>query len=53
MPALYKSKIWLTKKYQAEHLNARQIAVLCNTTEVTVWRWLDHFGLIRNRRNLK
>jgi len=50
---LYQSKAWLTRKYQREHLDAKQIAALCNTTEVTIWRWLDRFGLIRHRRNLK
>lgn len=47
---LYANRRWLERKYITEGLTAKEIAKECNTTEVTIDRYLDHFNLKRNRR---
>lgn len=50
---LYQNQIWLRRKYVDERKTAKEIADMCGVTEMTVFRHLEKFGLIRNSRNLK
>lgn len=43
----YKSEAWLRSKYRT--LTAAKIAELCGVTEMTITRYLDHFGIQRRR----
>jgi len=47
MPAYYKSKKWLTRKYITERLTETKIAEICGTTQVTINKWLRKFNLKR------
>jgi DNA-directed RNA polymerase specialized sigma subunit len=47
---LYQSEPWLRRKYVNEKKTAKEIAEMCGVTEMTVFRHLEKFGLIRNSR---
>lgn len=47
---LYKSPTWLKRKYVTERKTAAEIAEICGVTEMTITRYLQEFGLIRNPR---
>jgi transposase len=42
---LYASEAWLRRKYLHEGLSETEIAVLADTTQVTINTWLKRFGL--------
>jgi len=46
----YRSKEWLTRRYRKMGMTAAEIAKECGVTEMTIDRYLDEFGLKRNRR---
>lgn len=46
----YQSPTWLKRKYVDEGKTAKEIAEMCGVTEMTIVRYLDKFGLIRNAR---
>lgn len=47
---LYQSEVWLRRKYVTEKKTAKEIADLCGVSEMTITRYLDKFGLMRNAR---
>lgn len=47
---LYQNQVWLKRKYVDERKTAKEIADLCGVSEMTIVRYLDKFGLIRNAR---
>ena len=47
---LYQSKVWLQRKYVTEKKTAKEIAEICGVTEMTIFRYLEKFGLMRNAR---
>jgi DNA-directed RNA polymerase specialized sigma subunit len=47
---LYQSEVWLKRKYLIEKKTAKEIAEMCQVTEMTIFRYLEKFGLIRNSR---
>jgi hypothetical protein len=47
---LYTSEAWLRRRYVTEKKTAAEIAKICGTTEMTIDRYLDKFGLKRGRR---
>jgi len=47
---LYQSESWLKRKYVVERKSAAEIAELCSVTEMTITRYLQKYGLIRNSR---
>jgi transposase len=49
----YKSKIWLTKRYQTDGKTVTAIANECGVSYQTVYNWLVRFELIRNGRSWK
>jgi hypothetical protein len=46
---LYQSRAWLRRKWEVEKLSEGEIAKLAGTTQVTVNRYLRHFGLKKER----
>jgi transposase len=40
----------MRRKYVAEGKTAAEIAKMCGVSEMTITRYLDKFGLIRNSR---
>ena len=44
------NKAWLRRRYITQGKSAKEIAKECGVTEVTIDRYLDKFGLKRNRR---
>jgi len=46
----YQSEPWLKRKYVVEKKTAAEIAELCGVTEMTILRYLQKYGLIRNSR---
>ncbi|MCA1799700.1 MAG: helix-turn-helix domain-containing protein [Actinobacteria bacterium] len=48
---LYSSKAWLRRRYVDEGKTAAEIAKMAGVTEMTITRWLDHHGLLRNKRS--
>ena len=47
---LYESYNWMRKKYTVEKKTEQEIAVLANTTQATINRWLVKHGLKKKRR---
>lgn len=50
---LYKSKAWLTKRYQVDKKTIQEIAKECDTSHQTIFRYLTEFGLMRDQRTWK
>lgn len=48
---LYTNKTWMTKRYQDENKTAAEIAKMTGVSEMTIMRWLDTHGLLRNKRS--
>lgn len=48
---LYQNKAWMTKRYQDENKTAAEIAKIAGVSEMTITRWLDQHGLLRNKRS--
>jgi DNA-directed RNA polymerase specialized sigma subunit len=48
---LYQNQAWLRRKYVDERKTAKEIADMCGVTEMTIFRHLEKFGLIRNSRS--
>ena len=46
---LYQSKEWLFRRYVVQKKTVTEIAKECNVSEMTIQRYLDHFGLIKKR----
>lgn len=46
---LYNSRAWLQRKYEVEKMAIRDIAELTGATEMTIYRKLHEFGLIKKR----
>lgn len=46
---LYTSRVWLKRKWEVEKLSEQQIAELAGTSQPTIHRWLEKFGLIKSR----
>lgn len=42
---LYKSALWMKRKYIHEGLSEEEIARLCNTSQATISRWLRKHNL--------
>jgi len=51
MVKLYESKAWMKRRYVDEHKTAAEIAKLAGVTEMTITRWLETHGLLRNKRS--
>lgn len=49
MADLYKSEIWLRRKYLVEKKTPEEIAKICNTSHMTIYRYLDKYGLKKKR----
>lgn len=47
---LYQNQAWIKRKYVDERKTAKEIAEMCGVSEMTIARYLDKFGLIRNAR---
>lgn len=47
---IYQSYNWLRRKYVVERLTEQEIAVLANTTQATINRWLVQHNLKKKRR---
>lgn len=50
---LYKSKVWLTKRYLVDKKTVQEIAKECETSHQTIYRYLVDFGLVRDQRTWK
>lgn len=50
---LYKSKVWLTKRYLVDKKTVEEIAKECDTSHQTIYRHLVEFGLVRDQRTWK
>lgn len=50
MPDLYKSKVWLTRRYVTQKKTVTEISKECNASVQTIQNWLEKFELIRNQR---
>lgn len=47
---LYQNYTWLRRRYVDEKKTAKEIADMCNVTEMTIFRYLQKHGLIRSSR---
>jgi DNA-directed RNA polymerase specialized sigma subunit len=47
---LYQNEMWMRRKYVDERKTAKEIAELCDVSEMTIVRYLDKFKLMRNPR---
>ena len=47
---LYQNQVWLKKRYVDERKTAKEISEICGVSEMTIVRYLDKFGLMRNAR---
>jgi DNA-binding MurR/RpiR family transcriptional regulator len=45
----YQSKDWLHRRYVLQKKTVTEIAKECNVSAMTIQRYLDQFGLIKNR----
>lgn len=50
MSKLYQSRAWLYRRYVVEKLTEQEIARQADTTQATINRWLEKFGLKIKRR---
>lgn len=50
---LYTNKEWMRRRYVVDDMTAAEIAKLAGVTEMTITRWLDTHGLLRNKRTWK
>lgn len=41
----YESKAWLSYQLHALHKTPVEIAKACNVNQVTIYRWINKFGL--------
>ena len=48
---LYKSPVWLRRKFLHERLTKEEIAKICGVEPMTIYRALTDLGLIKNTRN--
>ncbi len=46
---IYRNKKWLTKKYCEERLSVYTIAELCEVNIVTIYDWIERYGLKRQK----
>jgi hypothetical protein len=46
---LYQSEAWLRRKYLVERKSPEEIAKMCDATLMTIYRYLDKYG-IRGKR---
>lgn len=53
MSQLYTSKAWLTKRYLVDKKTIQEIAKEANCSHMTIQRYLEKYGLIRNQRTWK
>lgn len=44
---LYKSEAWMKKKFVKEKKTPEEIAELCRTSHMTIYRWLKFWGLMK------
>lgn len=49
----YKSKVWLSKRYQQDGKTVTAIATECGVSYQTIYSWLVRYELIRNGRSWK
>lgn len=49
MADLYKSEAWLRRKFLVEKKTPEEIAKICDTSHMTIYRYLDKFGLKKRR----
>lgn len=47
MAKLYKSPVWLRRKYVHDKLTAAEIGKICGVSEVTITHWLHKFGIMK------
>jgi DNA-binding MurR/RpiR family transcriptional regulator len=45
----YQSKEWLYRRYVVQKKTVTEIAIECNTSAMTIQRYLTKFGLIKKR----
>lgn len=43
----YQDKEWLYRKYIVEGLSIQKIAILCQVSYITIWKWLNKFDIQR------
>lgn len=48
---LYSNREWLYRRYVVEGKTAAEIANMTGVSEMTITRWLDGHGLLRNKRS--
>lgn len=48
-PKLYTSETWLRRKFLVEKKKPEEIAELCKVSAMTIYRYLEKFGLLRKR----
>lgn len=46
---LYMSEAWLRRKIQVERKTPEEIALLCGTSHMTIYRYIDKYGLRKKR----
>lgn len=46
---IYQSEAWLRRQLYVNKLSEEEIAELAGTSQATISRWLNHFGLIKKR----
>jgi AcrR family transcriptional regulator len=46
---LYQSEAWLRRVYLVEKLSTSDIAKRCGATEMTIYRYLNKFGIMGKR----
>lgn len=47
----YTNRTWMYNKFVTKGMSAAEIAKECNTSEMTIDRWLGKHGLKRNKRS--
>lgn len=48
---LYTNRQWMYRRYVVERKTAAEIAEISGVSEMTITRWLDSHGLLRNKRS--
>lgn len=46
-PHLHRSERWLTRQYQVLHKTPEEIALAAGVEPMTIYRYLNKFGLLR------
>jgi transcriptional regulator of acetoin/glycerol metabolism len=49
---IYQNEAWLRKKYLRDKLTLEQIAEEAGVSRVTIWRQLNKYGMVRERKVL-